>query len=513
MNLNQCEFELKNIKKSFPKDHQIIEIFQTYGYETDYRCPMQKEEGEKYCLLHNRERVEELVSQGKKIDFIDDLSKLEFEKNNKISIERELSPFLLVGCFFPDIIFPSLNTRFPLDDVIFINCELLGNVVGKYCHFNSFKSFRSRFHEPSTFSYAHFHQEVILYKTDFLNTISFQCAKFNNNTTFYTTLFEDNANFYDASFSKVTIFARSIFSHYCLFYYTSFLSQVIFQDTEFLKVGIFNETRFYDIAIFKRTIFIRPYLDESEEIQKNCYVTFYHCLFMKPQTVIFDDVNFKYVSLIGTNLSLIRFQRVRWDRLEGKYIDELLLQAYESHFTDSRDRDRVKDFIPKGTKEVMDVFRCIRESLEHSMEYVTAGDFFYQEIELKRWALKHKKDELKMDTVRSIIERFLLFGYKWTSRYGESYTLVIIWILLTIPLFTLLTSAVIAANSGLALNAVEIIQLLNGQLQHSVGLFFQVSPVSEATFYFDIIERIFSIFLFGNLFIALRRQYERKIRS
>jgi hypothetical protein len=169
-------------------------------------------------------------------------------------------------------------------------------------------------------------------------------------------------------------------------------------------------------------------------------------------------------------------------------------------------------------RNILTIYRRLRENYEYNVDYETSGEFFIKEMELKRYASKPDKADLfnailnalKFKRIRHSLEEgtisnyLFLTLYKWLANYGESYLRPILAMLITIIIFGLIN----AISNGLnSLNFKHIWYAL----EDSVKTFFQMKELKDITM-MQVAERAISPTLLGLLFLALRRKFERRFR-
>ncbi|MFX0173719.1 MAG: pentapeptide repeat-containing protein [Candidatus Hodarchaeota archaeon] len=511
-------FDLENLNYVFRS------ILNQYGYYDTYQCPNDIEEGNTYCIFHDKDRILEYLKKGISIDF-EKLPKLEEGKTD--SFGNPLSPLLFVYAHFPALRFPEKNFD-PLSRMIFLRREFLGEVKAEYCHFSSLEVHYSVFKEIANFNETEFKKSIIFHECEFIKNALFLNAKFYEEASFLGSLFRHVAHFMNTEFFDKANFSAVKFLNFTQFSWSYFNSRCFFENALFRYV-VFDNVIFSSDVTFRKTNFVcsiegdviksfkfgcKGVLIDDNLDGKNNLIIFRHCRFINPRLVLFHNNNFKFTSFVGTDLSKIRFEYVIWDKIDGLFMDELLLRDPRTHFINDFWHKKFEFHLPKKTNEIITLYRSIREQLEVvGREYIEAGEFFIQEMDLKSFQIKKSLKSKKHKFSKKIslfFEYLVLKGYRITSKYGESIARVIFWILFTVPFFTLITAISISISSQLSID--QTIQLILTQFKHSFGLFFQVRDVSDETFFIDVLERVISIYLLGNLYIATRRNLERKTR-
>jgi len=263
----------------------------------------------------------------------------------------------------------------------------------------------------------------------------------------------------------------------------------------FNKVASFRRATFFQEAIFRK---LRNKRDS--QYQDAPVLSFQSSIFVNPEKIRFDDFDLGNVSFVYTDVSRINLgERVRWETSK-KPIDERSADEGEVPY-----------------EVVATVYRRLRQNFDSKSRYVEGGRFFIAEMEVKRKNVKIKNRMLKW--LRTNVFSALAW-YKYFSNYGESYIRIILWAIFTPPLASFLTTlTTIPLNLSqpitVSLDADLIIESLTQfftnfqeHLRNYVLAFFQLKTdnMKELTI------RILSLLLLGQLYIALRRQFERKYK-
>jgi uncharacterized protein YjbI with pentapeptide repeats len=303
----------------------------------------------------------------------------------------------------------------------------------------------------------------------FMRYADFFCAEFDGLIHFIDTKFEEEADFVSTTFQKSVLFSGAVFK-----------SEANFTESRFVKGGGFYGSIFEAEASFSGSIF-----------ESRTY--FRRVRFLKPESVVFGRTDLSNVSFLYTErVSAVNFWEVSWSTEENrcKLVDE-----YE-----------IGELTQTTYASIADVYRRLRLNYEAKLRYAEAGGFFKSEMEMKRMAIapdlpKHSRLKRVLNWLRRNFSVIAL--YKLLSVYGESWKLVGIWIVVSIPLFALFRALPVLVSSGTCLPQFGKAILEN--VSPSFFAFFQ----SRAVDFFDIIERVWSGLLLGLAYIALRRQLER----
>jgi hypothetical protein len=214
-------------------------------------------------------------------------------------------------------------------------------------------------------------------------------------------------------------------------------------------------------------------------------LSFFNVEFDKPEMAKFEGFSFANTSFLQAEVSKIDIgESMSWgsDR-----------RIFDERRADMGSSSRTYDVVAT-------VYRRLRQNLESKMRYTEAGRFFIGEMECKRKNVKIKNPILRW-TRTNILSA--LAWYKYMSNYGESYSRVILWILLT-PNAAALFAAVTQTS-----HPQQFITNLLQNIQNYLLAFFQLKTDNAI----ELALRIISLLLMGQLYISLRRQFERRYKG
>ena len=321
----------------------------------------------------------------------------------------------------------------------------------------------------------------------FPKSVYFGFATFNGEAQFYYTMFEGKADFSEAKFNgkanfgvatfNKADFSGTTFNRQAYFGFATFNGEAEFFKADFNK-AIFSDTTFNGKALFESLRRIKG----NSQYGNDPILDFRHVHFGNPEEVHFDDFDLGNTSLAYTDVSKIDIgERVRW-KANKKLMDERLADKGEVPY-----------------EVVATVYRRLRQNLESKLRYVEAGRFFVAEMEVKRKNVRTKNRVLKWIRINVFSA---LAWYKHFSNYGESYKRIILWIAVMLFLPAVVTT--ITQVSSLS----QFTSNFQKQLQDYIFAFFQLKTDNII----ELAIRILSLLLMGQLYIALRRQFERKYK-
>ncbi|MCJ7634343.1 pentapeptide repeat-containing protein [Candidatus Bathyarchaeota archaeon] len=386
---------------------------------------------------------------------------------------------------------------------------------------------------PVDFSYSKFHEMVDFSTAVFNETANFSRATFNGEVRFSGVTFKGKAIFCGVTFNGIARF-RATFKGRATFLKATFNGEVRFSKATFSEIvyfrkAIFNNKAYFSEIEFTRAYFFRAIFNNKAYFSKtriginarfsgakfhevefvglvrqkdgvlstnDPVLIFEDATFNNPKNTRFDQLDLSNVSFVLTDISQIDIgENVRWDA-NKKLLDERRAEKGEVSY-----------------EKVATVYRRLRQNLESKLRYAEAGRFFIAEMEVKRKNVKTKNRVL-----RWLRTNFLsaLAWYKYFSNYGENYQRVILWIVLTPFAAALLTTLFITPLPYLSRFPVNFQDYINRLNQFFINFQSYYSDYLFAFFqlksdnFGELALRMFSLLLMGQLYIALRRQFERR---
>jgi uncharacterized protein YjbI with pentapeptide repeats len=281
------------------------------------------------------------------------------------------------------------------------------------------------FIQKADFSRAKFTEGANFIGTTFIQDALFCRATFTQIAVFFGVKFKEEANFTDATFAQDGYFNNAIFT-----------KAALFKDTIFYGTANLGESRFFDQAEFRGTLF-RPQVKEKPS------ALFALAKFSKPGEVVFDDVDLSRALFSNCDISQVWFtSSVQWGKREGSHglavFDESI--PLEQEFALSLQRDGQRDY-----SAVAQIYHQLKKNYDSRLEYRTANDFHYGEMEMMRLSLPTRG---RLLWLRRRLHRMLspVAIYRWASDYGNNY-----WKPLLRLFGTLMVAALLFLITGLEL--------------------------------------------------------------
>jgi len=327
-------------------------------------------------------------------------------------------------------------------------------------------------------------------KGEFRGPVDFKGTKFHGKTSFSGVKFSRDASFVHAEFLEEADFSHAAFCGLADFFIAKFTKKTSFNLAKFSEKAFFTKLARTQkdvkgkIKPSEKTSSLARATSLRRKSENNPLLFFLDVKFLKPELVRFDGFNLENTSFQYTDISKINFgERVTWG-CDRRIFDERLADAGE----------------PSVIYDVVaNVYRGLRQNFESRMRYAEAGRFFIGEMECKRKDVKMKNHMMKW--IRTNIFSALAW-YKHMSKYGESYSRVILWILVT-PILAAILTVIAEAHMH------QFIDSFLQSLQNYIMVFFQLRTSS----FQELTLRLVGLLLMGQLYISLRRQFERRYRG
>jgi uncharacterized protein YjbI with pentapeptide repeats len=390
------------------------------------------------CLMHSKDPRKQ---SGPLLDAF----WLEFEKILEDAGEGE--------AHFERFVFPELNFK---NRKLKASCRFNGATFTMDAHFND-----STFMHDATFCYVTFIQEVDFARATFIQDAefdgailshdaefgivtfmqraSFSSATFIQDAEFNGVIFTQNAEFGSATFTKDALFESAIFMMDVVFDSATFMQDAIFGYATFTQAADFWHTKFHGIADWEGSKF----LDRAEFRSTNFdpqnkgipSAVFAHVKFSKPGKIVFDGVDLSRALFHNCDVSHVWFtSSVKWAKREGNHglavFEETI--PLEQEVVEGLQRNGQRDY-----QAVAQIYQQLKKNYDSRLDYWTANEFHFGEMEMKRLA---GPTTGRLLWLRRWWHRNLSFvaWYKDASDYGNSYRKPLLWLLGTLLAATLL---------------------------------------------------------------------------
>jgi uncharacterized protein YjbI with pentapeptide repeats len=270
-----------------------------------------------------------------------------------------------------------------------------------------------------------FTQDAYFNEATFMQQVNFVGTAFKQDGDFIETTFMQDANFREATFMRDAYFGSVIFTQ-----------AARFVDTEFRGKADWVKSRFLDRAEFRRTKF-------NPQIEGEPSAVFELASFSKPSEIVFDDVDLSRSLFHNCDVSQLWFtSSVRWGTRKGNrglaVFEETI--DLEQNYAWGLKRDRQRDY-----RAVAQIYQQLKKNYDSRLDYWTANEFHFGEMEMKRLAGPTDGWFLRQRQWWHCNLSFVAW-YKYASDYGNSYGKPLVWLL-----GTLLAAALLFPITGLEL--------------------------------------------------------------
>jgi uncharacterized protein YjbI with pentapeptide repeats len=338
-------------------------------------------------------------------------------------------------------------------------CRFEGAIFTQNAHFNE-----ATFTQNAYFGEAKFKRVAVFWKATFTGNANFSGAIFRRNAVFREVIFKQNvelgraifkqnadfreatfnfneatleqrASFYKAIFTHDADFREATFKHDAWFSEAIFTQNASFELTEFSGTADWQGSRFLDQAEFRSTKF-------DPQVEGAPSAVFALAKFSKPSEIVFDDVDLSRALFHNCDVSQVCFtSSVRWAKREGNrglavFEETIDLEQYAR----GSKRDGERDF-----RAVAQIYQQLKKNYDSRLDYWTANEFHFGEMEMMRlaglarclqlkgkWMLRHHIQQ-QFTRLRQWCHPRLSFValslYKYASDYGNSYGKPLAWLL------------------------------------------------------------------------------------
>lgn len=275
------------------------------------------------------------------------------------------------------------------------------------------------FTQGADFSGTTFTHSAHFNNATFTQDTNFSRASFTQNTHFNHATFSQNVNFWGVTFKQNATFYKVIFTLKADFHYTTFTQAARFAHAEFQGTVDCRWCQFLDSAEFRSTKF-------EPQVKGEPSALFALAKFSKPGEVVFDDVDLSRALFHNCDVSQVWFtSSVRW----GTRKNNRGLAVFEE--TISLDREDAKGLQRVGRRDypaVAQIYQQLKKNYDSRLDYWTANEFHFGEMEMKRLA---GPTDGRLLWLRQWWHRNLSFvaWYKYASDYGNSYGKPLLWLL------------------------------------------------------------------------------------
>lgn len=408
-------------------------------------------------------------------------------------------------------------------DAHFLHTTFTRDAVFRGASFSEGADFeRAFFVQGATFKQVRFKKNAGFRGSTFTQNTDFSKAAFMQDADFSEAAFGIYAYFREANFAQSADFSSAAFEQDSDFSGATFMQSANFRDTKFHGTVDLQGSRFMDRAEFRRTKF-------CPRIEGQPSAVFAFASFSKPNEIVFDDVDLSRALFLDRDISQVWFaSSVHW----GTRYSNRGLSLFEERsslgrgFAARLQRDGERDF-----RAVAQIYQQLKKNYDSRLDYRTADEFHFGEMEMKRLAGPRAGPLLGL---RQLLHRRLSMVaiYRYASDYGNSFWKPTCWLLVTLVLFAVLLPL---PEVGLRRNGTRQTETYSSvwQARESIGsnLWIEVrlvgkgviTSIDTASFQKNaeyqpaypwgrvlaIIENLITSSLFALFLLAIRRQFRR----
>jgi uncharacterized protein YjbI with pentapeptide repeats len=284
--------------------------------------------------------------------------------------------------------------------------------------------FSTDFSHKVSFVMAQFVQKASFYNASFAEKATFGSVKFEGDAVFARTVFHQDGDFGNVDFFKQAFFAYAAFEQKADFA-ARFMGEAHFVGTRFLKEVNFSEAVFHAAVEFRGTEF-----RHDDDLLPG--PIFSLAQFMIPEAAVFYRTYLGQALFYNCDVSRLTFSSVDWRmRRNGKR------QLFEECVGLGDSYDLWDDIDERDYSLIAETYQQLKKNYDNRMDYWTAGDFHYGEMEMKRLH-SPRKNKIARWAHRHL---GLVAWYRYASEYGESYVRPLLALLIVLAVFTFLFPA------------------------------------------------------------------------
>ncbi len=285
--------------------------------------------------------------------------------------------------------------------------------------------------------------------TTFQGAAGFSSARFQGGASLFGARFEGRAFFHHARFQGDANFGGTRFQGDAGFFLARFQGDANFGGTRFQREARFVGTTFQGQAAFRGSTFAGQASFEGYEDQwvfsRKAEADLKGASFHQPEVAVFQHVFLGCARFLGADVRRVDFTDVewasrplwgpRWQRLmaRGGRLSRPMAWVCARWPARLKPRGRFALWDELGPEEkgqekdyalIGKLYRQLKHNYEEQRDPITAGDFHFGEMHMRRLSHAPKNGLLRF------LKRNLSFLalYRWISGYGEDYLLPLAWI-------------------------------------------------------------------------------------
>ena len=318
-----------------------------------------------------------------------------------------------------------------------------------------------KFRAICRFDFATFTQSALFFNSTFMNSASFHFANFMEYASFGGSTFVQDANFlhatfaHDADFWRATFaqnsyFCEATFAHNAEFSEATFTKDADLSDATFTRKARFMATEFHGTANWKGSRFLdqaefrRAKFEPTNEGEPSA--VFALANFSKPGEIVFDDVDLSRALFHNCDVSQLSFtSSVKWAKRPNNRGFAVFDETIPTKTLERQFEVEPKSNWHRDHHAVEQIYQQLKKNYDSRLDYWTANEFHFGEMEMKRLAVPTDGPLLWLRRWWHPRLSFVAL-YRWASDYGNSYGWPLFWLFAV-----LLTAALLFPITGLEL--------------------------------------------------------------
>lgn len=347
-------------------------------------------------------------------------------------------------------VFPEEGYRLPGEykkDAYFDHAHFGGHIYLEEARFVGVAHFfRTKFSGAAHFYGAEFLRYARFYMAEFSGAAEFRQVQFSQETDFREAKFSGKADFMGARFLQDVYFVDARFSGEAEFFGAKFSGSAYFGRAKFSRKAGFRWAQYWSNARFVSTLFTRcvdfsnctwgkdsHVVFDAEDLKDNKMflqgASFLSLILLNPKQLIFRKVSLEECAFLETDTSKAQFIDVDWP-MKGRWFkrkavyDQISPDVKWLKWNESENKQETKEPPKYQCNLIAQLYRRLQANYVSNYRFPEAGDFYIGEQEMMRKA----KGKYRQYFCTNLL-------YKIISYYGESFTLPLLWLLLTLFVF------------------------------------------------------------------------------
>ncbi|WP_139959580.1 hypothetical protein [Flavicella sediminum] len=286
--------------------------------------------------------------------------------------------------------------------------------------------------------------------------------EFNQKVRFHRCVFKKGINCLNTTFNQLVDFYQSTFEENQIFHLTDFLNISIFSETKFEKAAIFRHNKVSENTYIS---FEKSHFENGLDISNSNFWCTLQVYDIKIKNEIPDLISLSFYA--ANNISVIKsalekrenkvnlFDSIEKDNLHshlfhkfksylpfssdigpsGYAFDNYIKNAIDSGFQKEDDKVFMLALFKSTFKGLRESYRRIKQEFRKNENHIEALDFHHHEMTLFRKELNYKKTDDFISRIDKRRNQFILFLNKHSNNYKRSWSIGVIFTLITASIF------------------------------------------------------------------------------